>query len=79
MTESPREYYRSAEVSRMRQMMQYRQEDFVRDWGAALALATLLADNHTDWRERLLDETMMRVEAFIEHNPYALQEMREGI
>lgn len=76
MTDSPGDYYRSVEVSRMRQMMRYRQEDFVRDWGAALALATLLADSHTDWRERLLDSTMMRVEAFIASNPDALREMR---
>lgn len=64
-----REYYRSTEICRMRQHMAYREPDFRRDWRACIALARLLAVDPTETRQRLLDATMMRVQAYLANNP----------
>ena len=75
------DYYRSVELRRMRQAMSYQKEDFQRDWDAAIALAQLMAVEPTEERERLLDSTMMRVQAYAANNEYALVEMngKEGV
>ncbi len=65
------EYYRSTEICRMRQHMAYREADYSRDCRAAIALAKLLAVDPTDARQRLLDATMMRIQAYSSNNPEA--------
>lgn len=64
MTETTREYHRATELSRMRRHMAYGFDDLKQDWEMCIAIGVLLADVVKVSLERVLEEALMRVQAY---------------
>ena len=62
-------YHRAVEVSRMKRLMAYRQEDFEKDWEVAISCSILMAAGNPKNFEGILDGCMQRILAFRENNP----------
>jgi hypothetical protein len=55
-------YHRAVEMSHIKQLMSYTQEQFEEDWQVCLALAVMMAEQgRKDHLEKLLDHYMKRV------------------
>ncbi len=66
------EYYRAVELSHMRQLMRYGQEDFERDWDACIAIAQIVAvEGEKEHLSRLTERSFTRMEAYLANNPDA--------
>ena len=64
-----RAYHRAVEISKMRQLMRYGQEQFEEDWKLSIALAQLMAMGDKIHFEAMLDSCFQRIIAYASNEP----------
>jgi hypothetical protein len=66
------EYHRAVEMSKMRQLMAYRFEDFKKDWEVCIAIAQIMSvQGESEHMQRLLNHYFTRIHCYLANNPEA--------